>query len=247
MLLHTPAIVLSRTRLEESSVIVRLYSSAAGKLSVVAKAARRPAGRFGAALEPGTLVQATIYQHENRNLHLLSSAEITKSHTELREGGEIWANLATVLETVDRLTAEEDPSPQKYTLLVRALAALPNKPHSVALAFRFQFIRLSGFGLSFSRCVVCGKDLAEHARYSAHDGGLACMRCFSISPDALEVPGEYRGALSYLNRTTMVGAGNLPMEVGLIEVAERLLAAHLNYVADVRLRSVGHVRHLEGL
>jgi DNA repair protein RecO (recombination protein O) len=246
MLLHTQAIVLSRRRLEETSSIVQLYTAARGKMSTVAKAARRPMSRFGSALEPGTFVAVTIYHKENRDLHLLSSAEILTSHAGLRETGELWAHLAASLELVEKLTPEEDPNQAKFILLTQLLENLASSPLHISLAFRLRFIAMSGFALRFGSCISCGKKLSEHAWYHPERGGFVCAGCYQFHPDAIPISGEIRGILSFLTRSPLAEAPRVKLGTANAGTIDRLLNLHLRATVEINLRTQNLAKLLEG-
>jgi DNA repair protein RecO (recombination protein O) len=246
MLLHTQAVVLSRRRLEETSSIVQLYTAARGKISTVAKAARRPLSHFGSALEPGSFIAVTIYHKENRDLHLLSSAEILTSHSALREKGELWAYLASSLELVEKLTPDEDSNQAKFILLTQLLESLPLSPQHISLAFRLRFIAMSGFALRFGSCISCGRKLAEHAWYHPERGGFVCAQCYQFHPDAIPISGEVRGILSYLSRCPLMEAPRVKLNTAQAGLIDRLLNLHLRATVEINLRTQNLVKILEG-
>src|SRR6266480_6287746 len=92
-LVNSDAIVLRSYNLAEADRIVLCLTRSAGLVRAVAKGARRMKSRFGAALEPFTVIKLAFYEKENRELVTISTAEILTSHFEL----------ATQLEASDAL------------------------------------------------------------------------------------------------------------------------------------------------
>ena len=82
-LVQTEAIVLRTYNLAEADRIVLCLTRNAGLVRGVARGARRLKSRFGAALEPFTLISLTFHEKENRELVTLSQTEILKSHFDL--------------------------------------------------------------------------------------------------------------------------------------------------------------------
>src|SRR5215510_5559445 len=96
-LVTTDAIVLRSYNLAESDRIVVFLTRSAGLVRAVAKGARRMKSRFGAALEPFTLIKLSFHERENRDLVTISSVEILKSHFNLSsnfESAEVLAYMA---------------------------------------------------------------------------------------------------------------------------------------------------------
>ena len=76
----TEAIVLRSYNLAEADRIVLCFTREAGLIRGVAKGARRMKSRFGAGLEPFTVVRLEFREKENRELVTITGVEIIKSH-----------------------------------------------------------------------------------------------------------------------------------------------------------------------
>jgi DNA repair protein RecO len=99
-LITTDAIVLRTYNLAEADRIVLCLTRSAGLVRAVAKGARRMKSRFGAALEPFTLIKLAFYEKENRELVSMSQAEILKSRFDLASQPEAAEVLAYMGELV---------------------------------------------------------------------------------------------------------------------------------------------------
>ncbi|HXI25073.1 MAG TPA: DNA repair protein RecO, partial [Pyrinomonadaceae bacterium] len=82
-LVTTDAIVLRSYNLAEADRIVVCLTRSVGLVRAVAKGARRMKSRFGAALEPFTLIRLSFHERENRDLVGISNAEILTSYFNL--------------------------------------------------------------------------------------------------------------------------------------------------------------------
>src|SRR5213596_2851987 len=100
-LVNTDAIVLRTYNLAESDRIVVCLTRSSGLVRGVAKGARRMKSRFGAALEPFTLVRLAFYEKENRELVSISTAEILKSNFEVNVQPEVAEVLAYMGELIN--------------------------------------------------------------------------------------------------------------------------------------------------
>src|SRR5256886_10182670 len=118
-LVTTDAIVLRSYNLAESDRIVLCLTRSSGLIRAVAKGARRMKSRFGAALEPFTLIKLSFHEKENRELVTMSSAEILKSHFDLNSVFET----AEVLAYMGEMVAEFAPPHEADELLFRMLNA----------------------------------------------------------------------------------------------------------------------------
>jgi DNA repair protein RecO (recombination protein O) len=171
------AVVVRTYPLGDTSRIAVLYSREFGLVRGVAKGARGPKSRFGAALEPLSVVDAVLYRKDGRDLDLLSKVEIVcdwraSDFARLTHG-------QAVLEFVDRLVWETEPDPRLYALVRTALARLAVAPEktlaSLTLAFQLQAAALMGYRPEFARCAGCGGPPA--GRFAPSRGGAVCARC----------------------------------------------------------------------
>jgi DNA repair protein RecO (recombination protein O) len=194
-LFRTPAIVLRARDLGEHDRLVSLYSRDLGRLTAVARGARRLRSRFGAALELFTWGEAVGFEREGRDLLRLDHFDIHQSFRGLREDLERLGHGARVIEAILRLTAERDPQPAAFALLTRALRALEHgRPARVQLAFALRFLDLTGHRPRLDRCAGCGRPVGTAGvAFDAAGGGVRCAGC--RGPDSTPVSPRALGAL----------------------------------------------------
>jgi DNA repair protein RecO (recombination protein O) len=182
-LVTTDAIVLRTYNLAESDRIVLCLTRSSGLVRAVAKGARRMKSRFGAALEPFTLVKLTFHEKENRELVTMSAAEILESHFDLSSDlesaevlaymGELVAEFAPPHETDERLF-------RMVTACVAALAQQKGRERGLTRYFEIWLLRLAGLFPDLRSCAACGIALDAPANIAV-DTELR-PRCHNCSP-----------------------------------------------------------------
>jgi DNA repair protein RecO (recombination protein O) len=195
-LVTTDAIVLRTYNLAESDRIVLCLTRSSGLIRAVAKGARRMKSRFGAALEPFTLIKLTFHEKENRELVTMSAAEILQSHFDLTsdlESGEVLAYMG-------ELVAEFAPPHEADELLFRMLAACvealaqeKGRERVLTRYFEIWLLRLAGLFPDLRTCAACGSALDAPANVTV-DNELRprCHKCSPgnaslLSPEVLEI------------------------------------------------------------
>lgn len=123
-IIRTEAVVLRSIDYGETSQIVTLFTRDKGKIGVMAKGARRPESSFGATLQPMAYTQVVFYYKPTRTVQTLSESSHVESFHRLREKLPTIMVGLRILELVDALMEEEDPQPEVFALLVRALRYL---------------------------------------------------------------------------------------------------------------------------
>ena len=199
MALHTTdAVVMSRRALGESDRLVEFYSREFGKVRGVAKSARRPRSRFGSALETFTVGRLVFFDTGRSDLVRVDHFDILHPFVAVRESLESLGRGAWVLECVARLSAERDPHPALYGLVVRALRALERgePPERVSACFGLRAVDLLGHRPRIDRCVGCGRAFPfSDPVLDVGEGGLICPAC-RPGADALPLSGGLVGVLA---------------------------------------------------
>src|SRR5712691_8756398 len=157
-LYRTQGVVIGRRALGESDRLVDFYTRDLGRVRGVAKAARRPRSRFGSALELFTLGELLFFDTGRSDLVRVDHFDIVRSFVGVRENLERLGQGAWAVECVARLTAERDPQPALFGLLVRGLSALEGCDHapSVATCFAVGAVYLWSYPPRMDPCLSCG-------------------------------------------------------------------------------------------
>ncbi len=171
--------------LGEADRIYTLFTSTSGKLDAVGKGSRRPKSQLGGRLQ--ILTEATLILHRGRNLDVISSAQIVRSHWLALVEPDRFASASLLAEIVDAFCEPDLAIPDIYALLSGAAAALAasNAPGSLVPRFELRLLDALGLAPPADRCVRCGVDFDEHGAWLDVDaGGLACERCGGARGDA---------------------------------------------------------------
>jgi DNA repair protein RecO (recombination protein O) len=163
-LVNTDAIVLRTYNLAEADRIAVCLTRSAGLVRAVARGARRMKSRFGAALEPFTLIRLTFYERENRELVSISNAEILKSHFDLAAQLEASEVLAYMGELVSEFAPPHEANEKLFRMVAACVEALETSPRSARLLSRYfevWLLRLAGLFPDVRSCAECGARLGE--------------------------------------------------------------------------------------
>lgn len=179
-----PALVLRRTEYGESDLIVSLYCRSLGKVSALARSARKSRKRFGAGLGIFTLSEVSLQAKDKRELWTLLSAAPRRSYETLAVDLGCMAQASYGTELVRELTPAEQPEPDIFDLLAALFESLSQDGAKVGRLRVFELRLLAHLGLAplFSSCVSCGsQDFDAGAILDPSRGGVLCRNC---APDA---------------------------------------------------------------
>ena len=233
------AVVLRVQKLGEADRIVTLLTRRTGRVRAVAKGVRRTRSRFGARLEPFSHVDLQLYA--GRSLDIVNQAESIRSYgAGVVDDYPRYTAGTAVLETAERLTAEErEPALRLFLLVIGALRALVDDAHPPGLvldAFLIRSMAASGWAPALTSCARCGAP-GPHRAFSVPAGGLVCPAC---RPAGTATPSAAAMALLQALLTgnwTLADASTAPAR----REASGLVAAHLQWHLERSLRSLSLV------
>lgn len=178
---ETEALILRTYNLAEADKIVVCLSRSAGLIRGVAKGCRKLKNRFGAALEPFTLINLTYYEKEHQELVSFRQVEILKSRFNLSSN----ASVLTGFSYMGNLLVDFSPPHQANDNLYRmALACFevvsenPEDLESVLRYFEVWLLKLEGFMPDLRACASCHKAFTgDTAVYLGTDLSVRCSQC----------------------------------------------------------------------
>lgn len=199
-LARSEGLVLRTRPFRESSKIASVLTRRNGRADFLARGARKPGSRFGAALEPGTIAELIYYERENANLWTLSSADIVTSHQAVRENPESLVILAKIIKLLLHVSHPGETNTSLYNLTLSALHAL--EENGFAPWFYDLYLWRAAAAMGYPArldegCMVCG--LTEGLRFSVAQGGFLCPEHVSGYPDAIRLDAKKKALLGQLS------------------------------------------------
>ena len=142
----TDALLLRKTKLTETSLIVTWFTASFGLIKTVAKGARNPKSKFAGGLDLFFDCEIQFSRSRRSDLHILREAVLRDPHEGLRTQHERVALAAYFVELLELVTEPNHPAPELHDLLDRALGFLNENPASrrPMLHFEAELVRLLG-------------------------------------------------------------------------------------------------------
>jgi DNA repair protein RecO (recombination protein O) len=243
----TEALVLRSVDFGESDRIVHLLVPDAGRLTAIAKGARRSARRFPGTLDLFNHLRVQVERKRTAGLARLEQATLIEAFTPLRREPARFALGCYLLEMLDRLAPEGGARADGRRLFGFALAALRTvatpRPVDARLRTLLELRALDALGLrpELRHCVRCGSSIldggAGDVAFAVADGGPVCADCLRDGEPLLRV---HRGTLRALDqglRFDLEHLGRLVMSRQGLEESRRILDRFQRYHTGVELRS----------
>ncbi len=243
---RTEAIVLKRSDFGEADRVLTLYSQNLGKISAIAKGARKPQSRKTGHVE--LFMRSKFLIAKGRNLDIVTQAEMIDAYADLRADLLRISHASYAVELLDRFTVEEDPHSGIYNLLSATLARFA-ETEDLSLVMRYyelQLLTMAGFRPRLYHCVSCGEEIVEQDQFfSSEMGGLLCPTCRHADRRALPVSAAGVKVMRYLQTRQWDVVRHLHLRADLLGELERINNKYILHTLERELKSVDFLHQLQ--
>jgi DNA repair protein RecO (recombination protein O) len=192
--LRTEALILRSVDFGESDRIFHLLAPDVGRLTAIAKGARRSIKRFSGTLDLFNLLKVQIERRRSGSMSRIDQAQLVRGFAALRVDPTRFAMGCHLLELLDRLAPEagnRDDMRRLFAFALRALETLDARRPDARLRTVLELRALEALGLrpELRHCVRCGREPAAGRDVDFHvaDGGPLCGACAARQSGLLRV------------------------------------------------------------
>ena len=180
---ETEALILRTYNLAEADKIVVCLSRSAGLIRGVAKGCRKLKNRFGAALEPFTLINLTYYEKEHQELVSFRQVEILKSRFNLSSNASVLTGFSYMGNLLVDFSPPHQANDNLYRMALACFEAVSENPEdleSVLRYFEVWLLKLEGFLPDLRTCANCHQAFSgDSAVYLGTDLSIRCPQCIN--------------------------------------------------------------------
>jgi DNA repair protein RecO (recombination protein O) len=248
--LSTPAIVLRAVNYGEADRIVTLLGRDTGRLSALARGARKSQKRFAGGLGLCAVGVASLRERAGAELLTLEGFDATGGHSALGADIGRMAHAAYAAELCSKLCAPRQVEVAVYDWLAEFLAYLDLEGASAERLRVFELGLLGGlgFGPAIAACAVCagashaGRDASAVAfRWDADRGGAVCAGC---ARGGRPITAAARAALLHLAGLSLGAAFREALAPDVNRDCREALAEIINHHVGGPLKSVEFIAKL---
>lgn len=176
-------IVVRKTKLGESDLILTLLAEDGSQLRAVAKGARKPKSSFASRLELFSV--ADVLCAKGRSLDVVSEARLVEGNAALRGDIERTSAAAPIAELVERTTQAGLECPNLFAMTQTALRTMCDSDAagapSIAAGHLLKAFAMTGVRPVLSECAACGNPVTPlpdgSLAFSPREGGVICSHC----------------------------------------------------------------------
>ncbi len=182
----SPAILLRRMDYGDFDVIVTFFTLHRGKLSLIAKSAKKSTRRFGGVLELFSLLEivGSIGRSRGKGMAVLQEAVLRQPFSSIRTDFKKTAYASYWAELIYSWLEENYQQVALYNLLAHVLNLLDQghtRAAGLSVLFQMRLLSLSGHRPNLQRCVRCLTELENIKQdkiiIDTRSGGILCDNC----------------------------------------------------------------------
>lgn len=238
----TDALVIRQADFSESSRVLTLFTRDFGKVSCLAKGAKRLRSSFEVSLDLLTEVRIVYIPRSSGSLNLLTEAQLIKRFEPFGRSLTPLYSGYYVAELLNALSEEGDPHPELYDAACSTLRRLETdgSPLLSVSWFELAILREIGQLPDLDSCTICHSPVSfeNRGRFWVSQSGLICSKCGRSEYEASEL---HPGSLAIL-RTLLDREGDSPLRVQLDETQRkeirRVLVSAVSHVLGRRPKTL---------
>ncbi len=248
------AILLKKIEYGDHDLIITFLTNTSGKISVIAKNAKKSVKRFSGALDLFSVhnIQCALPKKNKDGLIVLSQVELEHGFVNIRSDVLKTGYASYWVEIVNHFVEEGKAQPKLYDLLLFSLDALNSggiKKEVISLLFQIRFMSISGFTPSIENCSDChtpvDKIKQKKVRFDFKEGRIVCSNCESKhSRFGMNVSKGTLKQLFWINTTKMNRADRIRFSRDAMKEGEVLLESFIPFHIGRDFKSLAFLRRV---
>ena len=247
----TPAILLRRLDYGDYDLILTFLSLQRGKISLIAKSAKKSTKRFAGTLELFSLIEVVGSTGKRRGLPVLQEAALICPYSTIRGDIKKTAYASYWCEVIYNWLEESQEQTQIYYLLKYVLGELDggaSTPAELSVMFQIRLLDLSGHRPNLSQCANCRKNLetidTQQVVFDVARGAILCQRCVSGSSGRIRLSKGTIKHLIWFESGDLKKASRVRFGTQALKESIELLEAFVPYALGMQPRSLKFLKQI---
>jgi len=237
-------IVLKSRPYGESNKIVTLLTREAGKVTVMARGAKKPTSRLAGITQ--TFMQGMFVCQRTSGMGTLQQGEHLQSMRHVQTDIIATAYASYIVEIIDRLVEEGKPEPYAFDVLQQALNAIEEgyDPEAITLFVDWKMLPYTGVQPILHACASCGSIDGEFA-FSFTQGGFLCHRCFHLDPYIIRLTPTQLKLIRMFYMVPIEQLGKIDLKRETKRFIKKIVTTIYEEQTGIRLKSRSFIDQLE--
>jgi len=246
----TTAILLRRVDYGEHDLIISFFSADKGRLTVLAKHAKKSVKRFGGILDLFAVLELACSVGRGK-LPILTEASLLQPFENIRSDIRKTAYASYWAELLHEWMEQEEKEERLYRLLKYVLTELDTGRVSkeiLSILFQMRLVSISGFSPNLSFCGKCRTDISEIPAtgifFSLGAGGIICEKCHPDTTSYIRLSKGTIKQLQWLEKSDTERIHRVRLSPWALREGLELLEAFVPYHLGKNPRSLTFLRQI---
>ncbi|MDX1707880.1 MAG: DNA repair protein RecO [Desulfobacterales bacterium] len=247
----TPAILLRRLDYGDFDLILTLLSLRRGKISLIAKSAKKSKKRFAGVLELFSLIEVVASKGKRRGLPILQEATLMSPFSTIRSDVTKTAFASYWCELIHAWLEENQQQDQFYYLLRHVLGQLDSGTVSAAelsVLFQMRLLYISGHRPNLRQCMRCRKELesidSHQVVFDITKGAILCHGCASGSGSRIRLSKGTIKQLMWFENQDLNKASRIRFGAPALKESIEMLEGFVPYILGIQPRSLKFLKQI---
>ncbi|SDH48043.1 DNA replication and repair protein RecO [Alteribacillus persepolensis] len=244
MLEKAEGIVLRTIAYGENNVILRIYTREAGKISVMARGAKKPKNKLSAAAQP--FVYGMFLYYKGSGMSTLSQGDNIDSFRIIRDDIVKTAYASYMSELLDKLTDEKERNPYLFELFLQLLQKMneDDDPEVLTRIFETKMMQQAGITPELNQCVRCKRKEGTFS-FSVKEAGFLCHHCKGIDEYRFDIHQKTVQLLRTFFYMDMKRLGNVALKQSTKTELRQVLQTYYDEYTGIFLKSRRFLEQME--
>lgn len=243
----TEGLVIRQVDFSETSRVVTMFTRDFGKISVLAKGAKRLKSSFEAAIDLLTRCEIVFLHKPTSSLDILTEARLVERFRASAHDVNVYYAGLYVAELLGSCSEEFDPYPRWYDAAVTTLSRLQSEADFRLTVLRFELLTLAEMGLlpEFESC-QCGRPVMDNQdRWSlwVQQGVLLCSQCRQSEMSTRPLTGGVITLLRRLSQTEIADDFTPAPTIQQLKSIRHLMTALISQTLDHRPKMLAYLKY----
>ncbi|MBW2539404.1 MAG: DNA repair protein RecO [Deltaproteobacteria bacterium] len=247
----TPAIMLRRIDHGDYDLIITCFSLTKGKISIIAKYAKKSVKRFSGLLELFFVLNVVCHTGRGRGLPVLQEAVLKHPFSEIRGDIKTTAYASYWAQLIIEWMEEGQKHEPLYYLFQHVLEKLDQghmSGEALSILFQMRFMEMAGLDPNLNECSICRVEMERIKKneiiFDLKKGGLVCEKCASGSAGPISLSKGTIKQLLWVKSGELKKAGRLRFTSRALKEGIEFLEAFVPYHLGKEPRSLKFLREI---
>jgi DNA repair protein RecO (recombination protein O) len=247
----SPAILLRRMDYGDYDVIITFFTLKKGKLSLIAKSAKKSTKRFAGILELFSVLEVVAATGRSKGLSVLQEAVLKQPFGTIRADFRKTAYASYWAELIYNWIEEDFKQVALFHLFEHVLAELDSgrtAPAVLNILFQTRFLALAGYRPNLDECSVCRNELENikqgKIRVDSKRGGIICNNCRVSSASGTLLGKGTIKQLLWVESGDLAKAGRIKFSQSALKEGTNFLEEFVCYHLGKQPRSLKFLRQI---